>query len=205
MASAAAAARVVTVDVVSDTICPWCWVGKRRLERAVAAVRAQLAREGGPPLAVELRWHPFFLDPTLPKGGVDKLGRYTAKFGAHRVAAMLPRMQAVGAAEGIRFSFGGLTADTTNSHRVMALALRTGGAALQNAVNEEVGGWGGWGRGWRWGGGRRGGMAGRRGGGAGQMRPPYRGGWGGQVAPEGLREPFSPGWGAPPPRARACA
>lgn len=129
------AARVITVDVVSDTICPWCWVGKRRFEKGLAAVRKAVNSD----VSVQLRWRPFFLDPTLPKAGIDKKTRYAEKFGAQRVAQMLPHMASIGKQEGINFSFGGKTANTTDSHRLMEKAFQLGGVELQNALNEEVG------------------------------------------------------------------
>ncbi len=122
----------VTVDVISDTICPWCFVGKRRLEAALARL---------PPAAraaTSVHWRPFFLDPSLPPAGTDKLASYNAKFGAARVAAMLPQMQAVGAGEGIAFDFGGLVAATGTSHALLALAHARGGAPLQGALCEAL-------------------------------------------------------------------
>lgn len=63
---------VIRIEIISDTICPWCFVGKRRLEKALQAFdRADF----------EIRWKPFFLDPSLPKEGVDKMTRYAEKFG----------------------------------------------------------------------------------------------------------------------------
>lgn len=95
---------------------PWCFVGKRRLEKALAEVDKTKVE-------VEIRWKPFFLDPTLPQKSVDKMMRCKGshrrvqdaylvadnmKFGASRVAQMIPHMQAVGAEEGINFSYGGM-------------------------------------------------------------------------------------------------
>ena len=57
----------VTVDVISDVICPWCYIGKRRLEKAVAAL--------GGRHEVRVRWHPFQLNPTMPEGGHGPQGR----------------------------------------------------------------------------------------------------------------------------------
>lgn len=78
-----AARRVLHIDVVSDTICPWCYVGAKRLKSAIAA-------SSHLPLDFEIRWRPFFLDPTLPKEGKNKMEHYKAKFGAARTEAMLP-------------------------------------------------------------------------------------------------------------------
>ena len=78
------ARRLVTIDVVSDAICPWCFVGKRRL----AAALATLPRD----IDTEIRWRPFFLDPTLPVGGVDKMSHYISKFGKARIEGMIPQI-----------------------------------------------------------------------------------------------------------------
>jgi len=120
----------LTIDVVSDVICPWCFVGKRRLEAALAAARV--------PAATSVRWRPFFLDPSLPAAGTDKRARYEAKFGAARVAAMLPSMAAVGAECGIAFDFGGKVAATTPAHALLEAAWERGGARLQDALAEAL-------------------------------------------------------------------
>jgi predicted DsbA family dithiol-disulfide isomerase len=126
----------VHVDIVSDTVCPWCFVGKRRFEAAVAALRAG----GRPDLEVAVRWRPFFLDPTLPREGVDKLAHYRRKFGEERMAQMIPYMRAVGAKESppIAFSYGGRIGNTLDSHRLLALAYEQGGAALQGELVEAL-------------------------------------------------------------------
>ena len=64
----------LTVDVISDVICPWCYIGKRRLEKAFAARRGQ--RD------VRVRWHPFQLNPHMPKEGMNRKEYRTAKFGS---------------------------------------------------------------------------------------------------------------------------
>ena len=117
------------VSIVSDTICPWCFVGKRRFEKAVKAL-------GG--LSVQVRWRPFFLDPGLPAGGVDKMARYTEKFGAARVAQMLPMMAQVGKTEDIVFDYGGRISNTLTSHALLELAWQRGGAVLQDALVEAL-------------------------------------------------------------------
>ena len=129
MISSAAKARTVTIDVVSDTVCPWCFVGKRRLEAAMRAV---------PDLLYTVKWHPFQLDPTLPITGVDKLSRYEAKFGKQNIGAMLSNMLEVGKREGISFDYGGKIANTVDSHRLLEWAARKGGPAVQNALTERL-------------------------------------------------------------------
>jgi predicted DsbA family dithiol-disulfide isomerase len=70
--------------------------------------------------------------------GVDKMQRYRTKFGDARVAAMLPRMQAVGLEDGIRFDYGGRVGNTLDAHRLVELAWSKGGAALQDRVVEQL-------------------------------------------------------------------
>src|SRR5881397_3189817 len=65
---------VLHVDVISDVICPWCFIGKRRLERAVAALDRQHE--------VRVRWLPFQLNPSMPKEGISRRDYRTRKFGS---------------------------------------------------------------------------------------------------------------------------
>ncbi|PIE10397.1 MAG: polyketide biosynthesis protein [Rhodobacterales bacterium] len=73
---------MVTLDIFSDPICPWCWIGKARLDRA-------LERAGNP---FQLRWHPFMLNPDMPAEGMDRRAYLEAKFGGKKEAvdAYLP-------------------------------------------------------------------------------------------------------------------
>src|SRR2546425_13026977 len=106
----------LTIDVTSDAICPWCYIGKRRLEKAVAA----FGRE-----QVRVRWHPFQLNPRMPKGGMNRKEYRTAKFGSwERSLGLDAQVQAVGAAEGIAFAFDRIerTANTLAAHRLIGLA-----------------------------------------------------------------------------------
>ena len=68
--------KAVVVDVVSDVICPWCFLGKRRLDRAIALV---------PEVDVAIRWRPYFLDPTIPAEGMDRRTYMVRKFGEERL------------------------------------------------------------------------------------------------------------------------
>lgn len=114
-------------------VCPWCLVGKRRLDKAAQAAREQLGVE------LVVRWRPFFLDSTLPPSpGFDKLAHYNAKFGAQRVAAMVPAMKDVGAREGVAFSYGGRISNTLDAHRLAEHAYEVGGSPLQCAVMDAM-------------------------------------------------------------------
>ena len=65
-------AETLKIDVVSDVVFPWCYLGKRRLERGLALV---------PEVAIEVRWRPFQLDPTIPPAGIDRRAYLERKFG----------------------------------------------------------------------------------------------------------------------------
>ncbi|KAI8823491.1 DSBA-like thioredoxin domain-containing protein [Fimicolochytrium jonesii] len=109
------AKRLVTIDVISDTVCPFCFLGKRRLERAMARFSDTLD--------FKVRWHPFYLDPTATVSK-DKLAHYHAKFGEERFAALNANMKRMAAAEGININFGGLVGPTRDSHRLTHFAQK---------------------------------------------------------------------------------
>jgi predicted DsbA family dithiol-disulfide isomerase len=116
------------VDVLSDVICPWCYIGKRRLEKAVAAF--------GVPAKV--RWLPFQLNPTMPKEGVSRREYRTKKFGSwERSQELDARVVVVGQSEGIQFAFDriGRTPNTLDAHRLVGLAEKQG---VQDAVVEAL-------------------------------------------------------------------
>lgn len=106
----------VTIDVVSDVVCPWCYVGRARLIKALEAV---------PEIAVELRWRPFQLDPTIPPEGKDRQTYLMDKFGdEERIHQMHAQIDELGRAEGIDFNFDAIrtSPNTLNAHRVIRWA-----------------------------------------------------------------------------------
>lgn len=118
----------LTVDVISDVICPWCFIGKRRLEQAI---RARKGRND-----VQVRWHAFQLNPSMPREGMDRRAYRSAKFGSwERSEALDGQVAAAGEAEGIDFAFDriGRTPNTIDAHRLIALA---GDRGVQDAVVE---------------------------------------------------------------------
>jgi predicted DsbA family dithiol-disulfide isomerase len=115
----------ITVDVVSDVVCPWCYVGQKRLERAIAAV---------PEIDVEVRWRPYQLDPTIPAEGKDRRQYMIDKFGSEeRIAQAHQRLEVLGAAEGINFDFDAIriAPNTLDAHRVIRWAGASD-SAIQN-------------------------------------------------------------------------
>ncbi|MCG8441100.1 MAG: DsbA family oxidoreductase [Caulobacterales bacterium] len=113
----------VRLDIVSDVVCPWCWLGKKRLEAALAAE---------PDITVDVRWRPFQLDPTLPAEGMPYRDYMRAKFaglaGDDRFAPMRAHLEAAGADYGIAFRFGDIAIrpNSFNAHRVMTWAQEAG-------------------------------------------------------------------------------
>jgi predicted DsbA family dithiol-disulfide isomerase len=116
------------IDIWSDVVCPWCWIGKHRFQRGL-----ELMGENAPP--VEVHWHPFLLDPDADATPVPLREAYAAKFGgAERTAQMLAQTQAAARAEGLPMDFeqGQVRVTTLPAHRLLWLAGREG-------VQEQVG------------------------------------------------------------------
>jgi predicted DsbA family dithiol-disulfide isomerase len=119
------------IDIVSDAICPWCYIGKRQLERALAS----LADEG---LHFSVRWNPFQLNPDMPKEGRDRAAYRAMKFGSpERVREMDARVTDAAANVGLPFRLDliGRTPNTLDAHRLIWFAGREG---VQDAVMEAV-------------------------------------------------------------------
>ncbi|MGI9309513.1 MAG: DsbA family oxidoreductase [Gammaproteobacteria bacterium] len=102
----------ISIEIVSDYVCPWCYVGKRRLEKVL---------ESRPDLQVEIRWSPFQLSPQMPREGVDRVEHYNELFGEERATAIMESMQQTGADEGIAFGYkpGARSPNTLLAHTLM--------------------------------------------------------------------------------------
>ncbi|NDH52668.1 MAG: DsbA family oxidoreductase [Betaproteobacteria bacterium] len=127
-------ANTLTIDIVSDIVCPWCYIGKRKLELALA-----LPMAAGLPTA-ELRWHPFQLNPDLPAEGVARQQYVQDKFGGpQRAAQIYDRVRAAGRAVGLALDLDGITRqpNTLAAHALLAFA-RQGGAASAGAMKERL-------------------------------------------------------------------
>jgi predicted DsbA family dithiol-disulfide isomerase len=108
------------VDIVSDVVCPWCYIGKRKLETALADLQS---REPG--LLILRRWHPFQLNPDLPREGIARADYLVAKFGGRaRASEIYARVLAAGAEVGIPFEFDRIDRqpNTLDAHRLIAWA-----------------------------------------------------------------------------------
>lgn len=110
----------VRVQIFSDVVCPWCYVGKRRLERAL---------ERTPGVRAEVVWRPFELNPAMPPAGMERPTYLEAKFGGREaVRAMEERVASAGRAEGIDFAFARIhrTPNTFAAHRLLWLGRLLG-------------------------------------------------------------------------------
>lgn len=124
----------VEIMVVSDTICPWCYVGKRRIEQA----GKMLADDG---LDISIRWLPFELNPNMPAEGLERREYRSAKFGSwSKSQALDAEVAAEGAREGIEFRhyLMARTPNTRLSHRLIWLAGEIGGAIAQDRIVEDL-------------------------------------------------------------------
>jgi len=120
--------ETITIDVVSDVACPWCYVGKKRLESALKEWK-------GAPVKVE--WHPYQLDPNIPESGLDRDTYLTSKFGdLERMKGMTDHLSNVGKEVGINFDFGPnwLAVNTLHLHQLLHVA---GNEGFRDALKER--------------------------------------------------------------------
>jgi predicted DsbA family dithiol-disulfide isomerase len=116
---------MLAIEVFSDVICPWCFVGKRRLEQALALLRRRHPGD----LGARVVWKPFELNPAMPKHGMDRAAYRRTKFGNLKNSQVLDsRLLAVGESVGISFAFDRIrrTPNTFDAHRLLWLAETLG-------------------------------------------------------------------------------
>ena len=108
------------IDVISDVVCPWCYIGQRRLAEALSLLPDDDAAR-----RATVRWHPFQLNPDLPPGGISRKAYVEGKFGGpERAAQIYARVAAAGATVGIPFAFERIERqpNTIDAHRLIAWA-----------------------------------------------------------------------------------
>lgn len=113
--------KQLNVSIVSDVVCPWCYIGKRRFEKALVAL--------GGEVNAKVSWQPFALNPQMPREGMDRKAYRIVKFGSWTESqAMDARVADAGAGEGITFDFAAMkrTPNTFEAHRLIWFAGRTG-------------------------------------------------------------------------------
>jgi predicted DsbA family dithiol-disulfide isomerase len=122
--------QTMTIDIYSDVVCPWCYVGKRRLERALAQLNDSVK--------AQIRWRPFQLNPTMPKEGMDRTTYLEAKFGSLDAFRRLEEhVLTAGTAEQIPFALEKIarTPNTFLAHRLIWFAA---GHTSQDAVVDSL-------------------------------------------------------------------
>jgi len=127
---------VLNIDIISDVVCPWCYIGKRQIEAALALYAQQSPGAAKP----SLTWKPFQLNPQLPAEGMSRQDYVVQKFGAARAKDVYARVTGVGAEYGIAFAFDRIVRqpNTVAAHSLIALAGAMGapGDGLQDRVKE---------------------------------------------------------------------
>jgi predicted DsbA family dithiol-disulfide isomerase len=118
----------ISIDMISDVICPWCFLGKRRLDKAIALV---------PELSVDVNFRPFFLDATIPAEGLDRQQYMVAKFGEERLKTIHDPLIAAGKEDGVPYAFNKITRtpSSMNAHRLLRWAHLIGS---QRTVKEAL-------------------------------------------------------------------
>jgi predicted DsbA family dithiol-disulfide isomerase len=110
----------VKIDVISDVVCPWCYLGKARLETALAAL---------PDIEAEIHWRPYMLDPSIPRTGVDRKAYMEAKFGSGpRLGQIHQQLNGFGKEVGISYDFDAIKVapNTMSAHRLIRWAAQAG-------------------------------------------------------------------------------
>jgi predicted DsbA family dithiol-disulfide isomerase len=122
-ASASISQNVLPIDVVSDVVCPWCFIGKRRLEKAVALK---------PEIPVTVRYRPYFLNPWVPRSGISRTEYLTTKFGSvERYKANAQRIVMAARQEGLAYNLDAIARqpNTLDCHRLIRWAEESGDPA----------------------------------------------------------------------------
>ena len=133
-------AKPLLIEIASDVVCPWCYIGKRRLEKALQTLAGEVE--------VRIEWLPFQLNPDMPEGGIARADYRRAKFGSVEKGRMLDaRVAQEGAGEGIAFAFDRMqrTPNTIAAHQLIDLAQKQGkgNAAVLKGIADAAGvaGW----------------------------------------------------------------
>ena len=121
--------KTIKIDIVSDVVCPWCYLGKARLEAALGQMKDVTA---------EINWRPYQLDPTIPRGGVDRKKYMEAKFGTGpRLGEVHKQLEGFGREVGIRYEFDAIKVapNTMDAHRLIRWAAQAGPGIQGKVVN----------------------------------------------------------------------
>ena len=122
-------------DPTNTLLNPQCYLGKKRLERAIDVYKKTYP--GGKNDTFTVHWSPFYLDPTAPKVGIPVAQRLAQKFGPARTEAIHARLRHMGQADNVNFTFSGLVGNTRDSHRLIQLA-KTNGIETEDRVVDSL-------------------------------------------------------------------
>ena len=119
------------IDIISDVVCPWCYIGKKNLEAAMAQ---------RPDIDFEVQWFPYQLHPEAPLEGYNYIETIEGKYGKARIQMMFAQITQAANASGIRMNLEGIErgANTLKAHRLLHLAFQEEGANRQNALSEAL-------------------------------------------------------------------
>ena len=120
---------MIKIDIVSDTVCPWCYIGKKRLDKAIEDYKGQ---------TFDINWHAFQLNPTMPKAGIDRQLYLSTKFGGQeRANNVYNQIKNTGTSTGISFNFSKIKImpNSFYSHMLIEFSKEEG---LQNKICEEL-------------------------------------------------------------------
>jgi predicted DsbA family dithiol-disulfide isomerase len=125
-------ASELSIDIVSDVVCPWCFVGKRQIEEAIERYRAT-----HPEITVTTRWHPFQLNPDLPADGVARSDYLRAKFGTDNTQGLYARVRGAAQTVGLSLDMESIARqpNTIAAHALLELAAEEG---CQDAMAEAL-------------------------------------------------------------------
>jgi predicted DsbA family dithiol-disulfide isomerase len=124
------------IKIISDNVCPFCYLGKTRLDKAIAEYRRSVPGAAADKFTFD--WRAFYLDPNAPTTSRPVTEAVAAKFGPDRVSAMQAHMRQLGAAEGLDLNFRGRTGRTRDSHRIIQLAKAKGADVEDRTVHEVM-------------------------------------------------------------------
>ena len=120
---------MIKIDIISDTVCPWCYIGKKRLDKAIEEYKDQ---------NFDINWHAFQLNPTMPKEGVDRQLYLSTKFGGEeRAISIYNQIQNAGQSSNILFNFDkiNIMPNSFYSHMLLEYSKEEG---IQNKISEEL-------------------------------------------------------------------
>ncbi|OJI99447.1 hypothetical protein ASPVEDRAFT_26261 [Aspergillus versicolor CBS 583.65] len=129
---------VIPIEIISDVICPWCFIGYRSLQRTIALYKKTYP--GGSKDEFQIVWKPYFIDQVAPEESVlvNETDRMARRMTPAQITAAQTRLIRVGKSVGIAFRFGGYIGSSRLAHRVLHFALERGGSEIQCAVAETL-------------------------------------------------------------------